>query len=343
MLTISELRDRAVIRPVKRAAEDDLLDLPGVTAVDIGEKRTSGRGTGAQGIIVSVVRKRDPADVPLDERVPAEISGVATDVVEEEPVLWHIHCSRDQALTWPPAQRPDSLGALSGRGISPARTARLFRPQVPVADEYHRIGTLGPLVLSGESTLGLTTFDVACLDDAWTVGDAMVDPLHGHTCGALDRAALSGRVDAAAVSLAAAEAGAVPPDTGGAGDDGPVGSARGQRGSATALPGSRACKVGFGTGLTHGVVTSVDASVRVDHGEALGVRVLREQLRITGTGPLYCGAGDAGAAVLDPLGRVAGLHVAGSCTGRVGFANPIAEVLAELDVRLCLAGARVGA
>ncbi|MHA6806006.1 chymotrypsin family serine protease [Salinifilum ghardaiensis] len=342
MLTISELRDRAVIRPIKRAAEDDLLDLPGVTAVDIGEKRRAGRGTGAQAVVVSVARKRDLSDVPVGERVPAEISGVVTDVIEEEPVLWHIHCTRDQALTWPPAQRPDSLGALSGRGVTPARTARLFMPQVPVADEYHRIGTLGPLVLSEGSALGLTTFDVACLDDAWSVGDAMVDPLHGRTCGELDRAALSGRVDAAAVGLAGAEADALLPDPGAA-DGGQAGPARAERGATTAFPGGRVCKVGFGTGLTRGVVTSVDASVRVDHGDALGVRVLREQLRITGTGRLYCGAGDAGAAVLDPLGRVAGLHVAGSCTGRVGFASPISEVLAELDVRLCLAGARVGA
>lgn len=60
MTTTSELRDKAIIRPVKRAVEDDLLDLPGVLAVDIGEKRVAGRRTGHQAIVVSVGRKGAP-------------------------------------------------------------------------------------------------------------------------------------------------------------------------------------------------------------------------------------------------------------------------------------------
>lgn len=344
MLTIRELRDRAVIRPVKRAVEDDLLDLPGVTAVDIGEKRRAGRDTGEQAIIVSVGRKRSPAQIPVGARIPSDISGVPTDVLEEEPVLWHIHCQSGQGLAWPPTQRTSSSMA-GGLGITPARLARLTRPQVPGDDEYHRIGTLGVLVAGEVATMGLTTFDVACLDDAWSVGDRMVEPLRGEAYAELDRAALSGRVDAAAVSFEETSALAAAPFVAPRRDDGDERESRVglARGSATAYPGARVSKLGFGTGLTHGAVSSIDASVRVDHGDALGVRILREQLRIVATSGLFCGAGDAGAAVVDPVGRIVGLHVAGSCTGRVGFANPISDVLHELDVRLCVADEHVRA
>ena len=40
--------------------------------------------------------------------------------------------------------------------------------------------------------MGLTTFDVACLDDAWSVGDQMTDPEAGRVCAGLARAAGEG-------------------------------------------------------------------------------------------------------------------------------------------------------
>ncbi|MFD0491557.1 hypothetical protein ACFQ0O_35990 [Saccharopolyspora spinosporotrichia] len=93
-------------------------------------------------------------------------------------------------------------------------------------------------------------------------------------------------------------------------------------------------KSGYATGLTSGIVTSIDTTLRVDHGDALGVRILREQMRITTTAARFAGAGDAGAALIDSTGYVVGLHIAGSGDGETGFASPIADVLAELDVEL---------
>ncbi len=220
-----------------------------------------------------------------------------------------------------------------GSGIAPCRAVYLSPPTVPTAGEYRRIGTLGAIVTGIAPTavpMGLTTFDVGCLDDAWAVGDRMVDPDGGRVHTELARAALSGRVDAAAVAIAPGSETSCVVD-----GIGPV------TGHATAYPGEQVCKNGFGTGVTHGVVTSVDATVRIDHGEALGVRVLREQIRITAADLRFCGPGDAGAAVLDPGGRIIGLHVAGSRGGVVGFASPIADVLAELDVELCTESQRI--
>ncbi|GAB3675994.1 chymotrypsin family serine protease [Saccharopolyspora tripterygii] len=326
MLSIRELRDRAVIRPIKRAVEDQLLDLPGVTGVDIGSRTRAGSRLREQAIVVSVVGKRPRESLDRAACVPAEVFGIPTDVVEEQPVLQHIHRACDEQLPWPRRTIGSDGGhpgcplraVRGGSGLAPCRSVRMG------VRDYHRIGTLGVIVTSDSAEpMGLTTFDVGCLDDAWSVGDRMTDADSGRVHAELARAALSGRVDAAAVSLvpglaASREIGALGPVTG----------------HARAYPGELVRKHGFGTGLTDGFVTSVDATIRVDHGVALGVRVLREQIRITTDQPRFCGQGDAGAAVVDPAGRLVGLHVAGAGDGAIGYATPIGDVLSELDVRL---------
>ncbi|MGP4015159.1 hypothetical protein [Saccharopolyspora sp. 5N708] len=334
MLSIRELRDRAVIRPIKRAVEDQLLDLPGVTGVDIGAKHRAGQSTGQQVIVVSVVRKKPREQLVPGTCIPGDVFGIPTDVIEEQPVLQHIHCARDEPMT-PRQRRGERTGVVrGGSGIAPCRAVFLAPPTVAEAGEYRRIGTLGAVVTGTAPTvvpMGLTTFDVGCLDDAWAVGDRMLDPEGGRVHAELVRAALSGRVDAAAVTIAPGLETSCTVD-----GIGPV------TGHATAYPGELVRKNGFGTGLTPGVVVSVDATVRIDHGEALGVRVLREQIRVAAAELRFCGPGDAGAAVLDPGGRIIGLHVAGSRGGAVGFASPIADVLAELDVELCTESQRIG-
>ncbi|SEG90140.1 hypothetical protein SAMN02982929_05157 [Saccharopolyspora kobensis] len=335
MLSIRELRDRAVIRPIKRAVEDQLLDLPGVTAVDIGAQHRAGRSTGQQVIVVSVVRKKPREQLKPGACVPADVFGIPTDVIEEQPVLQHIHCAENEPLT-PRPRRAERPGVISGgSGIAPCRAVHLVPPDVAAAGPHRRIGTLGALVTGAAPMvvpMGLTTFDVGCLDDGWSVGDRMLDPEGGRVHAELARAALSGRVDAAAVALAPGSTTTCVVE-----GIGPI------TGPATAYPGERVRKHGFGTAVTVGVVTSVDATLRIDHGEALGVRILREQIRVVGPEARFCGPGDAGAAVLGPGGRVVGLHVAGSCDGAVGFASPIADVLAELDVELCTEPQRIHA
>lgn len=333
MLSIRELRDRAVIRPIKRAVEDQLLDLPGVTAVDIGVQHRAGEPTGQQVIVVSVIRKKPREQLVAGACVPGDVFGIPTDVIEEQPVLQHIHCARDEPLA-SCRERSERPGVVQGgSGIAPCRAVHLAPPMVPNSGEYRRIGTLGAIVTGTSPTvvpMGLTTFDVGCLDDAWAVGDRMLDPEGGRVHTELARAALSGRVDAAAVAIAPGSETSCVVD-----GIGPV------TGHATAYPGERVRKNGFGTGVTVGIITSVDATVRIDHGEALGVRVLREQIRITAADLRFCGPGDAGAAVIDPGGRIIGLHVAGSRGGAFGFASPIADVLAELDVELCTESQRI--
>jgi hypothetical protein len=67
------------VRRIKEAHEHDLLKVPGVTGVDVGYKMVGGQQTDVLAIRVYVARKIDP---PPDQRIPAEIEGVPTDVIE---------------------------------------------------------------------------------------------------------------------------------------------------------------------------------------------------------------------------------------------------------------------
>lgn len=350
---------RAEIREIKHRREDELLDRPGVVGVDIREKTKRGRATGWLAIVVSVRRKLPLTEVPRGQLIPGRIDGVPTDVVEEEPVLHRLLLDEAATLGAIPRVAKTIVGGLS---MGPGRASWLSPPEVPVSGEYVTVGTLGTLVHDRCGHLmGLTNFHVACVDDAWAVGDAMVHPARvdggrprTDTFGTLARAALSGAVDGAVVQLAAGRAYEVA-----IAGIGPV------RGGAAAELGSLVRKSGRSTGTTGGLVVSLDATIALEYGDGIGRRVLRDQLRIRGVrrnaaahpllgryrpvaphwlggsapvGPVrFADHGDSGAAVVDQHNRVVGLYVGGTGCGYYGFANRIDAVLAALDVELCVA------
>jgi len=67
---------------IKERAVERLLRIPGVHAVGVGAKQVAGERTGDVAIAVFVERKRPLAELAPEERVPEEIEGVKTDVVE---------------------------------------------------------------------------------------------------------------------------------------------------------------------------------------------------------------------------------------------------------------------
>jgi hypothetical protein len=67
----------------KERAEKQLLDIPGVHAVGVGGKVVGGEPTGEPSITVFVERKLPLSEIPPEQRIPPEIDGVKTDVVEE--------------------------------------------------------------------------------------------------------------------------------------------------------------------------------------------------------------------------------------------------------------------
>jgi len=322
---------RSGIRPVKRRVEDDLLAIAGVVGVDIAEKVTAGEGTGQLGITVYVRAKHPANRLRRADLIPAELEGVATDVVADEFVLHRALLAKD-------AEFPAARGAerhsvlLGGTSMGPWRSILLSPPDAPRQGEYVIVGTLGMLVTDRAGNgqiMGLTTFHAACVDDAWSVGDEMVHPSRvdggshpGDVFGTLCRAALSGSVDGAAALIAPGRA-----HSASIVDIGAV------TGTSVAVRGSIVRKRGRTTGVTVGTVTSTDATLVLDYRDGLGVRVLRNQLRIEAVGGDMMGDyGDSGSVVVDADNRVVGLYFASNLSGAVAFANPIARVLDELDV-----------
>ncbi|HEX8869319.1 MAG TPA: hypothetical protein VF821_26900 [Lentzea sp.] len=317
----------AAIRPVKRMVEDEFLTRPGVIGVDIGEKVTAGRPTGKAAIVVYVCAKGPQHP----QQIPAEVSGVPTDVVAESIVLHRARITRtSDEQTVAVERHPVLRGGIS---IGPARSFRVVPPEVEKAGEYVIAGTLGAFAITRtepRKVLGLTTFHVGCVDDSWAVGDEFVHPsrVDGGVPGAdqvavLDRAALAGAVSAAGLKMGARpfraevlEIGAI-------------------TGAAKAVIGSTVRKRGRTTELTYGVIVSTDATLRLDFGDGIGVRTLRDQIRVH-SADRFGDHGDSGAVLVDADNRVVGLYVAGS--GSTGFANPIEPVLRQLDVELLTPG-----
>jgi hypothetical protein len=71
---------------VKKRVEAELMTVPGVDGVGFGAKTTGGQPTGELVIRVHVRHKRPLDEVPTAERIPSEIGGVKTDVVQYSQV-----------------------------------------------------------------------------------------------------------------------------------------------------------------------------------------------------------------------------------------------------------------
>ena len=332
--------DREQIRPVKRRVEDQLIALPGVVGVDIGEKVSRGAPTGSESIVVHVNQKVDVSQLPADQLIPAEIDGIPTDVVEHR-IRLQAHLEPFAGSSGAPASAVDTTDTRRYRPLAGGASLGPFRP-VPrggtVVDgppgEYLVAGTLGALVTDRRTgrTLALTNFHVAAVDTGWRAGDLQLQPsriddgtMAGSPIGTVQRAIISERVDGAAVLLA--------PGTQwypGIIGIGPV------RGRAAARVGQTVRKRGRTTGLRHGTVSSVDFTVQIDFGGETGVRTLRDQVRIDRdpSEAEFSAGGDSGSAVVDDRGRVVGLLFAGEEDGSFGLANPIDAVLDELGVKL---------
>src|SRR5438874_913469 len=70
------------LEQAKARAEERLLGLPGVTGVDIGFKEVGGEPTDQLAIRVLVQEKKRLEEVPEEERIPDEIEGHPSDVIQ---------------------------------------------------------------------------------------------------------------------------------------------------------------------------------------------------------------------------------------------------------------------
>ncbi len=309
----------AEIRKIKSTKEDELLSRPGVTGVDIGPKIVKGNKTDEIAIRVYVEKKKD---VPAKEKIPATIDGVKTDVIERRFVL-HQRAVPVSEVT-PKADTTLYDPLVGGISIGPCKAV----------DGYIYVGTLGCFVKDRDNGEILILSNYHVLAEKWSNGDTLCQPsrVDGGSCpsntiGSLLRSTLSDRVDGAVARLnnrshrcEIAEIGAV-------------------RGKATASVEMAVRKRGRTTGLTYGVVDTIDLTVNVRYDD--GVRTLRNQIGIavdTAQSTQIGNSGDSGSVVVEENNRVVGLYFAGSEDGSYGVANPIDHVLDELNIDLCVEG-----
>lgn len=307
------------LRQAKEAVESELLNYPGVTGVDIGFKEVEGRRTDQLAIRVLVKKKR--ADVRPEDRVPESVAGFPTDVIERRYELQVL--ALDAALLTIQADTQPYDTLKGGISVGPCR----------LVGGTVLGGTLGMVVkdnATGKPML-LSNFHVLCGDQTWAVGDAISQParIDQGTCpasavGSLQRAVLDQNADCAVAEMTARTA------TSEVVDIGVV------TGSNVVTIDAPVRKRGRSTGLTFGFVDGIDLTVIVPY-PGIGEVTLTNQIGVrpdTTKNPKFSATGDSGSVLVNAAGEAVGLHFAGSAADGHGAANPIANVLAALNVSI---------
>jgi hypothetical protein len=290
-----------------------------VVGVGISDKIVGRQLVGELCVKIYVRQKLPEAELDRGALLPRTVDGVPTDVEE---------VGRIRALQ--PSCTVDRR-----RRVSPAPCG------VSVGHRDITAGTIGALARdSGAADNGrryiLSNNHVLANSNAGAVGDDVFQPgpLDGgtpaqHRIGRLHRFVrleLAGGENVADAAIAEVAPGAVLAEICSLGAIGPTVPARR---NATVF------KHGRTTGLTRGVVTDVDADIRVDYAEA-GVGVFADQVVVRGLPPTspFSQGGDSGSLIVDAERRPCALLFAGADGADVTFANPIRAVTRRLRIRL---------
>jgi hypothetical protein len=289
-----------------------------VVGVGVGGKIVKNRLTGRPSVRLYVAQKLDRGLVPPEHLLPPEIDGVPTDVVEVGRLRAQIPSARRR-------QRPARPGCSIGFRLEPPH------------DDLLMAGTLGAVVLRGETRFILSNNHVLANENELPIGAPIYQP------GLLDHgdpgndliARLSQFIPLTApgpnhVDCALAEI--VSPELTNSRVMSKVGKLASPE-SIDAVEGMSVEKVGRGTGHTIGTVFDVSASINLQY--ELGELTFTDQIFIRGTPGPFSEYGDSGALVVDTGSRRAvGLLIGGSAD--CSIANHLDDVLTELGVTLAV-------
>jgi hypothetical protein len=319
-----------------------------VHAVGIGRKVVEGQSTSTLAVRLYVVQKFAPSAIPPRDLLPASLDGVPCDVIEAAPAfIMPARVAARRAVKQRAARRPRVTAAATSCTDDRMKRQRPFPAGVSVAHRDVTAGTLGYFCRSTragdspEDVFILSNNHVLADVNNGVVGDRVLQqaPADGGTMQEhvanlhrFVRIRLGGdvgnRVDAAIARLLEN----VPHTVTMCG----IGRITG---TTTAVEGMRVRKHGRTTGLTEGLVDdeSIDAVVGMDHNDPSVVALFQNQLRLERVAPFpsFGRGGDSGSLVVTGDGaRAVGLYFAGPPSGVYGLANPIGDVLSELEVQL---------
>jgi hypothetical protein len=308
-----ELEAVARVVEARQLHELELLALDGVVGVAEGYKVKAGKPARERVVMVLVEEKRRKSDLGKSNLVPAEIDGVATDVVEVGKI---------EALLFNTKTRPGLPGFSIGHHAITAGTFGCLVRDIRRGDPQP--GESDYLILSNNHVLAAT--------NAAKPGDLILQPgpfdggvFPSDAIATLERfepIVLSqfvgpgyNLVDAAVAkpsysrNITPSIIGAIMP-----------------QGVDQARVGSVVIKAGRTTQVTVGAVIAVNATVVVGYGQA-GIGLFHHQILTTA----MAAGGDSGSLLMDRNLRAVGLLFAGSA--RITIHNHIADVETALGVR----------
>jgi hypothetical protein len=306
-----------------------------VHAIGIGRKTVAGKTESVEVIRVHVVQKLPQSLVPIADRIPSEIDGIPTDIVES-PVAF---------------LRPSSLSLIRSHQTPNPYAIQRLRPLRAGLSTSHPLITAGTIgyfcrsVRPGDdptATYLLSNNHVFANVNQATSDDAIFQPgvadggTNTDTVATLERwmpiqlnSPVFNKVDAAIARLV--------PGVGFLPSLPFIGSVNGP---AVASEELLVCKFGRTSGYTEGYITDVayDATVGMDHSDPTIFAKFENQIRIEARLPRYAFfglGGDSGSLVVSKTDKKAvGLYFAGPDSGIYGIANPIEQVLSELEIEL---------
>lgn len=320
-----------------------------VHAVGIGPKVVNGQRTDVTCVRLYVVQKIAPSLLPPRDRLPEEIDGVPTDVIESSPAFLSASRARKRSSKKTGSKKAKTDEELAAQSCTDNRRKRQ-RPIVAGISAAHRDVTAGTISYFCRSTRHgddpakvyvMSNNHVFADVNQAHAGDNLLQP--GPADGGIssDHFAelhrfveihLGGtnpnRVDAAIGELL--------PGTDFKLEVCGIGKITGTE---RAGEGTKVHKHGRTTGYTEGDVSdeSYDALVGMDHNNPSIVALFESQMRIERVDPFpsFGLGGDSGSLVVNRSNaKAVGLFFASPPSGSYGVANHIEDVLAELQVEL---------
>jgi hypothetical protein len=297
-------------------------------AIGIGFKVVKGKPTRTLSVRMYVTRKLPRSLVPAKARLPANLDGVPTDVIEAPPAYL-------AAAALPPPcsirrtrlQRPVCPGiSASNAAVNAGTISMICRSRLPAdAGKLFVLGNNHTLADLGAAQLGSAIVQPSPADGGDATGRiatlARFVPID-------DRPTATNEVDVALAELVAGVA-----STAG------ICSIGIPQGTADPVFGTVVLKHGRTTGLTRGIIDdpSVDALVPLSRHNPGRMARFVKQIRIVPSAgmSLFAQPGDSGALVTtSPGNRVVGLLFACPDNGQFAYANPITSVIDALDIAI---------
>lgn len=305
-----EIEHAAKVTAALDRHEEKLLDLPNVTGVGASLKEKKGKPNGELALTVFVEKKVPASELEDGAKVPGEVDGIETDVVE---------VGKLEPLAFTGRVRPAMPGYSIGHAnVSAGTFGCLVRDLHSTSQEPLLLGNNHVLADTNRGRPGDPILQPGPYDGGFDPTDTVAhlerfEPIHfGLRNGAYNLVDAAVARPASCRQVTTSMIGSFVP-----------------QGVGQAFLGDRVLKAGRSTGVTHGWVISVNATVRVWFPE--GPALFRHQILTT----FMSLGGDSGSLLMDRHLSAVGLIFAGSPL--ITVASHIGDVESALGVRILTA------